>query len=213
MKRLALFLLFAFAAPVSAQLPSDSVDITIYDTADLEVVISPDGYRGFPGDTITFTAVAIDTVSGDTIAADFLWSTDNPNAVQIDPQTGFATFNSSGQYRVFAEITSIVQLDMVFFGLPQGSSDYVMFSSESPLQLTVGETAHLCAIVVGVETFAGGQTSVTPRSKSEAMCPDFASPVPLPVEAVEWSSADPSIVCFMGDPGCPPGQMYQLGDR
>ena len=94
-----LALLALLAAPLSAQ--QDSVDIVIYDRADMKVIATPESYRGDRGDTLTFTAVVIDIPTGDTLDVAVTWSADNPNAVVIDAVTGFATFMTRGRHQVF----------------------------------------------------------------------------------------------------------------
>lgn len=91
------------AQPLSAQ-QTDTVEITIYDQGDVRVQVTPLNYRGFKDDTLTFTAVVIDTITGDTLDAQLQWFTDSPSNVQIDAETGHATFLNRGQYQVWAEV-------------------------------------------------------------------------------------------------------------
>ena len=74
--RLFALLLVALLLPtsVAAQTPGDSVQVTIYDKADVTLDIQPQDFRGFRGDTVTFTATAVDTITGDTLDVDLLLS-------------------------------------------------------------------------------------------------------------------------------------------
>lgn len=157
-------------SPAAAQ--ADSVVIDIYDRSDLSVEIVPDGYRGFRGDTVTFRAVVVDAVSGDTLDVELIWSTDNPTAVDIDPSTGFATFLSRGRYNVYVDVggfTGIVLLrePMVPFAewTELYTADRAAYLGADPdtLQVHVGESVTLCGY-----TLIGGNVV----EKSGVNCPD-----------------------------------------
>lgn len=109
-KTLALFL-FAGAAlapsPVAAQ--TDSATVTVIDRTDLNVTITPPGpVRRFRGDSVQFSAVAVDTVSGDTLDVEFFWSSSNSSVLSIDAQSGLAHFNSRGNATVVVEVVRLV---------------------------------------------------------------------------------------------------------
>ena len=134
---------------VSAQEQADSVPVIIYDRADMVVDITPNGYRGFRGDTITFTAVVTDGPTGDTIPAILRWS-ESTGSVDIDSISGFATFNNRGRYNIKVEVERILELQIAELTdsgtttpIGNGGTDH------PPLQLLVGETKQLCAYIIG----------------------------------------------------------------
>lgn len=153
---LAALMFLLLTAPLSAQ--QDSVMITIYDRTDLQMIITPEDYRGFRGDTVTFMAVAIDTITGDTLNAEIIWSTDNPGAVDIDSGTGFATFLNRGRYRVYADVARITA--MVIYRQQDDGFWSEVFQVErqsvyaatgvvpDTLTLEEGDAAQLCAYLV-----------------------------------------------------------------
>lgn len=103
----ALFLL----APSPAAAQTDSTEVQVIDRTDLNVTITPEGLvRRFRGDSLQFTAVAVDTVSGDTLDVEFLWSSTNTNVLTIDPATGMAHFLSRGNAQVIVEVSEIVSV-------------------------------------------------------------------------------------------------------
>jgi hypothetical protein len=159
-------MLFVLAVPVMAQ--QDSVTVTIYDRSDLDLQITPQNYRGFRGDTITFIALAIDNLTGDTLFVDVEWSTDSPGAVDIDPVTGFATFLNRGQYNVFADVTSFTGIIVMREMLDGWDEVYTNERAAwgvmgDTLKIEIGKTVRLCGYIM-----LAGVLSV----KSELFCPD-----------------------------------------
>lgn len=175
------------AAPTSAQVPLDSVTVTIYDPADLTVDIRPVEYRGFRGDTVTFSATVVDGPTGDTLDVELAWSTDSPTAVMIDPISGFATFLSRGQHRIYAEVVSIRSEDLVITSSLDGVT-WVDHSDGTLLELQVGQAALVCAYHVEVTQTIGGHTT-TPLGRSSVDCPGDG----LPAIDVTWSSSETSV--------------------
>lgn len=113
-------------SPVAAQ--SDSVEVTVIDRTDLNVIIEPAGpIRRFRGDSVQFSATAIDTVSGDTLAVEFRWSSTNSNVLTIDGETGLATFNSRGNASVVVEVVQLV--GMIATVMEQDGSFSEVFTS------------------------------------------------------------------------------------
>lgn len=131
-----------FATPASTQILTDSVEVRIYEVGDLELVVSPNDFRGLVGDTVTFTAVALDGPTGDTIGAVITWSTDNPAAVSIDPDTGFARFLARGAFLIRVTAERVVSMTVY---RKIGSSVFFL----DTLHIDVGELAELCAYVIG----------------------------------------------------------------
>lgn len=161
MKKLfgALAAIFILAQPVQAQVLSDSVTVRIFEIGDLELVISPTDYRGAVGDTVTFEAHVIDGPTGDTISAIVTWEAADPSAVQIDPDTGFARFLTRGSHVVRVRAERIVALNIY---RQIGSSVFPV----DTLHLTVGQTAQLCAYLVGTtgNIIAGSEGCPLPAS-------------------------------------------------
>lgn len=116
MKRLILLAAMLLAAPITAQ-QTDTVPITIYDRSDVRVEVTPENYRGFRGDTITFVGVAIDVITGDTLDVELRWRTDSPSALDLDSLSGHATFNNRGQYNVWPDVIRFT--GFVVFGSPE----------------------------------------------------------------------------------------------
>lgn len=111
---LALLTLALLATAPAASAQQDSVTVTVIDRTDLEVVITPEGpVRRFRGDSVQFSAVAVDTVSGDTLAVEFLWTSTNSNVLTIDSETGMARFLSRGNAQVVVEVVQLVSLILV----------------------------------------------------------------------------------------------------
>lgn len=96
-------------ADVSAQ--TDSATVTVIDRTDLNVMIDPPGpVRRFRGDSVQFSATAVDTVSGDTLEVEFFWSSSNSNVLSVDPETGMAHFLSRGNAQLVVEVVRLVGL-------------------------------------------------------------------------------------------------------
>lgn len=164
------------AAPqhTEAQVAVDSVEVQIYAPGDIEVLISPRTFRGFVGDTLTFTAVAIDGPTGDTIDVLVNWSTPNPAAIEIDAETGHATFLTRGTWRIRVEVERLG--DIVMFQLSSGGN---VLPLPDTLRMQVGELVQLCAYVTNL---AG-----TIVARSSTMCP-------LPGESPAWAFTKPSLL-------------------
>jgi plastocyanin len=104
----ALIMALATAAPIACQ--TGTATVTVVERSRLNVIVSPSSYTGEPGDTLTFVAVAVDTVSGDTIPAVIRWTSDDPVGVMIEPNTGLATLMRAGTYTVTATVTELVSM-------------------------------------------------------------------------------------------------------
>lgn len=169
-----LILLAVLAAPATAQVAVDSVEVQIYAPGDITVTISPRTFTGMVGDTVTFTAVAIDAPTGDTINALLNWSTPTPANVEIDPMTGHATFLSRGRWMIRVEVEragGIVMMEM------RGGSTFPI--GPEGIVMQVGETRQLCAYV----TNAGGEIV----ARSSTVCP-------LPGSAPAWAFTWPALL-------------------
>lgn len=141
MKRFFLVLVALALLPPPAACQTGSATITVVDRSRVQVIVTPATYTGEPGDTVTFTAVAIDSISGDTISGVLRWSSEDTTAVQIDPTTGQATLLRAGTWQVFADLMQLVGLVIT---RQQDDGSY----REAPtLSLRLGEVAQLCAYV------------------------------------------------------------------
>lgn len=152
------------AAPAQAQ--QDSVTVTIYNQSDLQLIITPDDFTGFVGDTVTFDAQVVDAVTGDTLSAILQWSTDDPTNVEIDPDTGFARFLARGTYRIYVDVVSIVA-ELIIFELDENGD--ARWIPESGIELAVGDSVQLCAYLFDPQ--------MMPVGKSGEFCPDEISGV------------------------------------
>lgn len=182
----------AFFLPVSAACQTGSATVRVIDRSLLDVVVEPATYTGEVGDTITFAAVAIDTISGDTIPSQIRWSSADSTGVSIDPTTGLATLLRAGTFTVNADVAEI--LSMIWFGEQDDGTWAEVYSPQrnfvyartgtvpDELRMLVGEDRRLCLYI---ETTDG-----------------VFQP---PADEVEWSSSDESVVTVSGSPveGCP----------
>lgn len=163
------------AAAASAQIASDSVEVDIYAAGDIVVTIAPRTFTGLVGDTVTFTAVAIDAPTGDTISVLLNWSTPTPQAVSIDPMTGHATFLSRGRWRIRVDVERIG--GVVLYELrPSG---FVVPVPEDGIRMAVGEEKQLCAYLTN--------TWGVPIAKSAELCP-------LPLVSPAWAPIMPGLL-------------------
>jgi hypothetical protein len=143
------------------------VVVTVIDrsTIDLTITTRTEGggfgipLTGAVGDTLTFNAIAIDAVTGDTVAVILRWESSGP-AVVIDAVTGFARY-AGGCGQAVCEVTisafvrQIVSMT-IFRDHPDGTWSEVFtpnrqavyaargFAPDS-LSLDVGQTVQLCA--------------------------------------------------------------------
>lgn len=161
-----LVLLTLLPRPAAAQVAVDSVEVQIYAPGDILVAIAPRSFTGLVGDTVQFSAVAVDAPTGDTIPALLRWSTPNPEAVSIDPMTGEAVFLSRGRWRIRVEVERVGGLVLMEYrdGVLRGA-DHV--------QLTVGESTQLCAYLLNT------RSQILVRSPS--FCPDVGIPSEMQV--------------------------------
>lgn len=151
-------LLVAVAAPVEAQVAVDSVQVQIYAAGDIVVTIAPRSFTGMVGDTVRFQATAIDAPTGDTIPVILNWSTNNPDAVDLDPMTGEAVFLSRGRHIIRVEVERAGGI--VLFQIQAGS---VVPIPEDGIVMRVGEERQLCAYVLNGEgTIVGRSSTVCP---------------------------------------------------
>ncbi len=161
MKRFFAACLFVGLLPACASAQTDSVTVTVTDRTNLELTITTTRLTGEPGDTVTFEAIAIDTITGDTIDVVLQWTSSSP-AVSIDPVTGFATFAGCGQTvcvaTVFADVQQILEIIVMREGDDaiwrevwtverQPAYSAQGFAPDS-LVLEVGEEVQLCAYLV-----------------------------------------------------------------
>ncbi len=149
-------LLFASVSCASAQ-SADSVIVTVVDRGSFATLITTDSarFRGAIGDTVTFEAIVVDTISGDTIPGVIRW-TSNSAAVDINPTTGFATFlGGCGAARceatIFADVAELVGF-RIFSSYPDGvwreleaAGDVVATAAAIPYVIEVGAVDLLCA--------------------------------------------------------------------
>ena len=157
-------LLFAVLLPACAAAQTDSVVVTVTDRTSLRLTITTTRLSGEPGDTVTFEAIAVDTLTGDTIDVVIRWSSDSP-AVEIDATTGFATFTGDCgavicRAVVFADVERIVSI-VVFRLWPDGWGEVYAVEREATYGrqgfapprnvLRVGEVIQLCAYLVSDE--------------------------------------------------------------
>lgn len=168
--------------PVAAACQTGRATVRVIDRSNLTVVVTPSSYTGEVGDTLTFSAVAIDTISGDTIPSVFRWTSTDSTGVQVDPNTGEAVLLRAGTYDIEAMVTQIVAMLItsqqddgswaeVFSSSPERQAVYAArgFAPDT-LRMEVGETRPVCAYLVSVD--------------EEYFLPD----------SVTWSSSDESIV-------------------
>lgn len=169
----ALLMVAVFAVPVRAQVAVDSVEVMIYAPGDIVVTIAPRSFTGVVGDTVRFTAVAIDAPTGDTIPVILNWSTPTPQAVQIDPMTGEAVFLSRGRWRIRVEVARIGGI--VIYEMRNGG----LHPTVAGIDMEVGQTRQLCAYV----TAPDGNII----ARSALICP-------LPGSAPAWAFTLPGIL-------------------
>ena len=106
----ALSIIWLAFLPVTAACQSGEATVIVVDRSRLEVLVSPSTYTGELGDTLTFIAVARDTISGDTIPAQIRWTSTDETGVSVDPVTGQATLLRAGTFTVIADVTEIVSI-------------------------------------------------------------------------------------------------------
>ena len=191
-------LAFLFLLPTAAACQSGRATVRVIDRSNLEVVVTPSSYTGEVGDTLTFQAVAIDTVTGDTIPSVFQWSSTDPTGVSIEPNTGHAELLRAGTYELVADVARIVAMMItsqnndgtwseVFSSSPVRQAHYAATGVvPDSLRLEVGQSRPLCAYLVS--------------DQEEYFLPD----------SVEWSSSDTNVatvsaggqdICPAWDPG------------
>lgn len=108
---IAMLFVLGAGAPAPLQAQTDSATVTVIDRTDLNVMIDPPGpVRRFRGDSVQFSATAVDTVSGDTLEVEFFWSSSNSNVLSVDPSTGMAHFLSRGNAQLVVEVVRLVGL-------------------------------------------------------------------------------------------------------
>lgn len=192
----ALLTLLLMPTPGAAQ--TDTVTVTVVDVGNAAAIITTDStrFRGVPGDTVTFEAVAVDPATGDTLQAVFSWASSSP-VVDINPVTGFATFvGGCGEVVCRAEVVVMVAqiTGMVIMRMRDDGTWQELFApsrvpiyaargfAPDSLRLDVGDTAQLCAYLEDDQ-------------ERHYIAPD-----------VEWSSSDTTIVRILpgGTFDCPP---------
>lgn len=172
------------AVPAASQVAVDSVEVQIYAPGDIVVTIAPRSFRGLVGDTVRFSAVAIDAPTGDTIPAILNWSTPNPEAVSIDPMTGEAVFLSRGRWRIRVEVERAGGI--VMFQVLAGQVVPIpVVDGRKHLSLEVGEQRQLCAYITNAEGTIVG--------RSAYLCP-------FPGESPEWAFTWPSLLAPESSP-------------
>ena len=101
---------------VSAQDITSSIVITVYDRSDVGLIIMPKELGLIAvGDTLTFQASAVDSITGNTIPTVVQWISSDTTVMRININTGFATFTGRGSVTldVFAEIIVFMQVTAV----------------------------------------------------------------------------------------------------
>lgn len=144
-----LLALALLAADAEAQVAVDSVEVQIYAPGDILVTIAPRTFTGLVGDTVRFSAVAIDAPTGDTIPDVLLrWSTPNPAAVSIDPMSGEAVFLSRGRWRIRVEVERVGGIVM----MELRNGDVFPIPEEGIRFSRMGQTKQLCAYLLNTRT-------------------------------------------------------------
>ena len=195
---MALLMMMVLTAPIACQ--TGSATVRVIDRGLLAVEVTPPEYTGEVGDTITFAAVAIDTVSGDTIPSQIRWTSADSLGVSIDPVTGLATLLQAGTYTVTAEVTEIIS--MIWFGEQDDGTWAEVYSPQRNfVYASTGAVPDQLRIIVG------GQRRI---------CLYFETTMgvlqPTPGE-VEWWSNDTTVVQLSGSPveGCPSFEQVLAG--
>lgn len=187
----ALILMLVGASAAACQ--TGSATVRVIDRGLLAVEVTPPEYTGEVGDTITFAAVAIDTVSGDTIPSQIRWTSDDSLGVSIDPVTGLATLLQAGTFTVSAEVTEIIS--MIWFGEQDDGTWAEIYSpNRNFVYASTGVVPDELRMLVG---------------QNRRICLYFETPMGVmqpPPDEVTWSSSDESIVTVSGSPvsNCPP---------
>lgn len=176
--------------PTAAACQTGSATVRVIDRSLLTVEVEPPSYTGEPGDTVTFIATAIDTVSGDTIPAQIQWSSNDTTGVSIDPTTGRATLLRAGTFTVTADVAEIVSI--VFLTQDDDGSWMEVYS----------EQRH--ALYASRGSFPPGW--VMEVGQERPVCTYLESTAGFELIPAELSSSDSSIVSVTGHGGgdtCP----------
>lgn len=198
-----LALLLVLGLPLAAACQTGSGTVIVVDRDRIVVTVEPQTFTGFTGDTITFRAVAVDTVSGDTIPSVLQWRSGDDSGVTIDETTGHATLIRAGTFQVFADLVDLVSLVIV-----REHDDGVWRVAER-LDLSLGECLEWNDD--GVAGMEGGEpvwlTPPTCGSRAPAeearLCAygrDTAGQLWVLPE-VEWRSTNPEIASVTSVPG------------
>lgn len=207
MKRLFFGLLAAvalFPPPVACQ--TGRATVTVIDRGNLRVDVTPPTFTGEVGDTITFSAVAIDQISGDTIPSVFLWSSTDTLGVSIT-STGRATLLRAGEYQVEAFVQRIIS--MIITRQMDNGSWREVFSNERQtvyaatgivpprLEIEVGQEVPLCAYLESdtgrhflcqdCQWGTSDPTIVSIQEQDPGICPVWAPGLPFPEAALPIS--------------------------
>lgn len=178
-----------FPPPVACQ--TGRATITVIDRGNLRVDVTPQTYTGEVGDTITFRAVAIDQISGDTIPSVFLWSSPDSLGVSIHPTTGLATLRRAGEYQIEAFVQRITSM-IITRQMEDGSWREVFSNERQVIYASTGVVPPQLSIEVGQQVpLCAYLESDTGR---HFLCEDC-----------QWGTSDPTIVSIAEqDPGiCP----------
>jgi len=189
-------LMALLAAPAAAAAQqTDTLSITVVDPADLVVTVSPRPSHVFVGDTITFSAVAVDGFSGDTVEAVVRWATTTPERVTIDPVTGQATFTARGAVAIYLTIERLVRVAF----LPDLKANGLNFDAFGQERLACayfigagGTVGYKTAGVVETSSTGAVQLASTDSTRASA-CPDnvFGNTLPLPVKGADFRVIGP----------------------
>jgi len=157
-----LSILWLALLPAAAACQTGRGTVIVVDRNRLEVLVDPPTFTGEVGDTVTFVATAVDTISGDTIPAQIRWSSLDSTGVSIDPVTGTATLLRAGTFEVEAEVLEIVSIVLLTQDDDGGWSEryseqrHALYAARGSIpptfQLEVGQSRPICTYL---ETEAG----------------------------------------------------------
>lgn len=239
--RTMLLLLFA-AMPVAAACQTGSATVTVVDRSRLRVEVAPRTFTGEIGDTVTFTAVARDTVTNQVIPAVFRWSSQDTLGVRVDPLSGLATLRRAGTYQILAAVQRITAM-IIMREQNNGSWREVFSNERQPFYASTGVVPPRLDLSIACTTWntngvpnglGGWTTPPTCRTYGQGeqahLCAYYETDTSEHyIAPVTWSSENPAIVsvtqgsdlCPTWAPGMPfpsqamrlPPELYRLDRR
>ena len=163
MKTLRVLAVLVALLPACAWAQSDTVTVNVTDRTNLGLTITTALTGWVVGDTVTFRAEAIDSITGDTLDVVLEWSTTTPAVLDLDPATGFGTFlGCPGSTTCTADVIATVQriVSLAIFREGDDGLWREVFTLErrdvyastgvvpESLMLDMGEEFQLCAYLV-----------------------------------------------------------------